>query len=80
MKNMKKQYVKPELYFENFELSTSIASCSPGYKVNQAPGSCAHPIAGEKVFTSNPPCETTPQDDGEICYQNPQDGSRYFSS
>lgn len=28
MKNMKKQYVKPELYFENFELSTSIAACA----------------------------------------------------
>lgn len=80
MKNMKKQYVKPELYFENFELSTSIASCSPGYTVNQAPGNCAHSIAGEEVFTSNSLCKTTPQDDGEICYQNPQDGSRYFSS
>ena len=77
---MKKQYVKPEMYFEDFELSTSIASCSPGYKVNSAMGVCTHPIGGKNVFVSNPPCETTPQDDGEICYHNAQDGSRYFSS
>lgn len=80
VKSMKKQYVKPELYFENFELSTSIASCSPGYNVSHAMGDCAHTIGGEKVFMNNPPCQTIPQEDGEICYQNSQDGSRYFSS
>ena len=26
VKNMKKQYVKPELYFEDFELSANIAT------------------------------------------------------
>ncbi len=80
MKSMKKQYVKPELYFENFELSTYIATCSPGFKVNHAMGDCAHSIAGENVFTSNPPCATTPEDGESTCYHTPLDESRYFSS
>ena len=43
---MKKTYVRPEVYFENFELSTNIATgCSAGYDHNNTnfgtPDQCA---------------------------------------
>lgn len=43
---MKKTYVRPEVYFESFELSTSIATgCSAGYDHNNTnfgtPDQCA---------------------------------------
>ena len=80
VKNMKKQYVKPELYFENFELSTYIATCSPNFRVNHTISNCSRDIAGENTFMSNPTCKTTPQDEETICYHNPTEESRYFSS
>ena len=77
VKNMKKQYVKPELYFEDFELSTSIAACednSGTYAMNV----CGIKIPGVDgtVFSKDiTGCTVTGVDgDDSICYHNPNGG------
>lgn len=52
MKSMKKQYVKPELYFENFQLSTSIATCDTITK-RLSPGTCGYYDGVQVIFTQN---------------------------
>ena len=37
---MMKNYVKPELFFESYELSQNIAACGWDFKNNSDPGSC----------------------------------------
>lgn len=51
-----KKYVKPELYYENFELSHTIANCSPA--MNHSKDSCTYDSGdfpflndGETVFS-----------------------------
>lgn len=76
---MKKQYVKPELYFENFELSSNIAA-------GCADTSIKGPIdfAGKKIFAPSVQCDEEISADDEItagyCYHHPQDGTRLFGS
>lgn len=75
---MKKTYVKPELSFESFELSASIAS-GCGAKTYHSDVTCS-PFPGEKVFTSfEGGCETFPDDKG-LCYQMATDADRLFAS
>lgn len=76
---MKKQYVKPELYFENFELSTSIATCA---KPTHTPASTTCGIDmgdGLVAFLSKNICNFTP-DDEKYCYNVPNDDIRLFNS
>ena len=49
-----KKYVKPELFYENYELSQYVAGCGVKVKLNLAdPGSCAGTSdTWPKVFTS----------------------------
>jgi len=80
VKNMKKQYVKPELYFENFELSTSIAACEYKTKL-PSKGSCGFDDGNAIIFVSNlTGCDTTDDGSGKICYDNPLDSNNLFSS
>lgn len=75
---MKKEYKKPELLFDSFELSTSIAT------------GCADKIRepinkfGKVIFTSYLNCTDVPTTDDEamygICYHNPTDLTRMFTS
>ena len=75
---MKKEYKKPELLFDSFELSTSIAT------------GCADKIRepinkfGKVIFTSSLNCTDVPTADDEamydICYHNPTDLTRMFTS
>ena len=65
-----KTYVKPELFFESFELSQHIAGCN--LTLTQAVGACdAHGtiegIPGESWFISKGNCETVVE---AYCYTN----------
>ena len=70
VKSMKKQYVKPELYFENFELSTSIAACAYTDATHQDGNTCAYSTTGGTIFSTSPdPCAYTPDNlQSKICY------------
>ena len=82
VKSMKKQYVKPELYFESFELSTSIATCD--VISNHIDNAC--PVTDKELgvtcFAENQTgCYRTPgPNDKKVCYQPPAPGSVVFSS
>ncbi len=82
MKNMKKQYVKPELYFENFELSANIATLC-GIGVGHAEVSCRYTVAGGRTIFTETNCDasaTSPDGEDTYCYHNPDDSSRLFAS
>lgn len=81
---MKKAYVKPEVYFESFELSTSIAAgCE--YRTNHAINVCTYELTGGRNVFVN---ESTNCHDaqapggsyGAVCYQIPSDQSNLFTS
>lgn len=78
---MKKAYVKPEVYFENFQLSASIAAgCT--LISNSAENLC--PVAdkdlGVTYITDNACTYTTPGENDQICYHNPSDQTKVFTS
>ena len=76
---MKKTYVKPEVYFESFELSASIAdNCGKPLNLNQ--DTCRE-IFGDyrnDVFSQGT-CKMDPND-FNFCYQVPFEGSKLFAS
>lgn len=76
---MKKTYVKPEVYFESFELSASIAdNCAKPLNLNQ--DTCRN-IFGDyrdKVF-SQESCDMNPDQLGFCCHV-PLEGSKLFAS
>lgn len=78
---MKKTYVKPEVYFENFELSANIATgCA--ISINHNVGSCWKGFEGFKdfnIFVDSYPCTTIPDEDG-FCYHSPTDANNIFTS
>ncbi len=80
---MKKEYKKPELLFESFELSMSIAAgCSSNYRVGLSENACGVDVVGVgTAFVSKPTCNYFPQD-GESgwCYHIPTADTRHFSS
>lgn len=81
---MKKTYVKPQVFFEDFQLSASIAAgCE--YTTNHTMNMCAYEITGGRsVFID----ETTSCLDvkvqngqyGNVCYHVPADTSNLFTS
>ena len=77
---MKKQYVKPELYFENFELSTSIAACAYTDATLSDGNQCAYEATGGTIFSTSPnPCEYTPDAlNSGICYDLPTANQNIF--
>ena len=80
---MKKIYSKPEIMFEDFALSESIAGDCETKINNQTRGSCAYILrTGEHVFTGISAC-TTDEQDGDyngICYHVPIDTRNLFNS
>lgn len=78
---MKRTYVKPEVYFENFELSANIATgCERS--IGHAVGMCWNGVEGFKdvnIFTETHNCKTTPDKYG-LCYQTPTDANNIFTS
>ena len=69
-----KKYVKPELFYERFELSQHIADCM--WELNQAQGACiAHPDEDQMsgiptVFTDALGCDMTESTLKDYCYEN----------
>ena len=86
---MRKAYSKPEIMFEDFTLSTNIASGCETIVDNPSKGSCAiSGSGGINVFDGTiPACEYTPGDMGTAddtydgaCYHVPSDSSSLFNS
>lgn len=84
---MKKTYVKPEVYFESFELSASIAAgCSAGFNHGNTnfgnAHSCYFEYGTDRVYLSTTQgCTLTDNvSDDEICYHVPFSQSKIFSS
>lgn len=69
-----KPYVKPELIFESFELSQSIAAC--GWDMNQSDKKSCEALGDEewghfpvKLFTDSTRCEVTEDKTEGYCYE-----------
>lgn len=83
---MKKTYVKPEVYFESFELSANIAAgCGADYKgkVNsQNIHACGYIYNGQAIFISPNICYYETQDGKEygLCYDIPTGDNKIFAS
>lgn len=78
---MKKSYVKPKVYFENFQLSASIAS-GCGVAVGHDEGKCTGNVLVNGLNLSlffEKTCDCTPDDAG-LCYQAVADDRVLFAS
>ena len=81
-----KTYVKPDLYYENFELSQSVASCSvtdssESKSTNFHSGNVCTYDYGIALFTdSNTSCDAKISEFEEYCYQTGSDGYNFFAS
>ena len=79
-----KKYVKPELFYEQFELSTHIANCMFEYISGNKPEECkfitdeTYGVAGQEVFTTIQVCGI--EFDGPTCYYPGTDGTNTFAS
>ena len=80
---MKKTYSKPEIVFESFAMSTSIAAnCDEITPLPSSSQGCGIPIPGYIIFLANSLCTSVQQDGGynSICYHNPTDDKMLFNS
>ena len=80
---MRKLYTKPKVVFENFSLSTNIASCE--VHANAVKGSCGCEfIPGLTLFSSGIDACVIMAEDGVdndgLCYHNPSDLYNIFKS
>lgn len=80
---MKKTYVKPEVYFENYELSANIAvGCGTDFSHDNtnfsSPNNCQYFFGTDKVFQNLTSCTLTNPD--KFCYNVPTDSQVIFSS
>ncbi len=80
---MKKRYVKPQIVFESFELSSSIAA---GCSLLSSPSAAyicpvTDPELGFTIFASEDICDFAPPGDhDQICYDVPLAGTNVFES
>ena len=80
---MKKVYKKPVLYFENFELSTSIAACDQQEGRQFQKNSCGWNDGYTTVFLESQSFCIYKTEDGtydNLCYHNPTNGNKLFAS
>ncbi len=82
---MKKSYVKPQVYFENFQLSTNIAGeCGTDrnyFGNHSSSGTCTWSDGYTTIFTStNTGCHYTPDEAGHMCYDVAPSPERIFGS
>lgn len=79
---MKKRYEKPDIMFDNFAMSVSVASCEE--KANFARGVCGVEMGpGSYIFTGNVGSCNIIQNDMEfngLCYHVPTDSNNVFNS
>ena len=81
---VKKEYRKPWLWYENFQLSQSIASGCEGI-ANFTEGMCSVTLTGPGynlvLFSDTNICrDTPPNPDDYLCYHAPTEGNNVFSS
>lgn len=76
---MKKTYVKPQVYFEDFQLSANIAG-NCGTAVHHSEGMCTEIEGVGSIFADG--CTFSVGDDGnsQFCYHAPDANTRIFSS
>lgn len=80
---MKKSYMKPELYYENFALLDSIAGCDFKSNFNEATGCKAYwdeDFEGWIFANAMEGCNLMAPRDDSICYGNPTPTYSIFSS
>lgn len=81
---MKKSYVKPQVFFEDFQLSANIAAgCKDKTGTGlHAGGTCGVQYGDDIVFTANVVGCSTQIDDNNVslCYHIPTDANRLFNS
>ena len=77
---MKKQYSKPQIAFDSFEMATNIAACGKGAEFD--PGTCPVYVGGMPVFTREVQgCRYRTQDGSYgICYYVPTADTNVFAS
>ncbi len=78
---MKKSYVKPQVYFESFQLSANIAgNCK--FITNHQKSSCGYQTTAGVLFfdTMTAICDMPTQEGEKYCYDNPVDEGRLFTS
>ncbi len=77
-----KTYVKPDLYYENFQLSTHVAACYYDMTNQSKPESCHATVdmLGDDffVFIAEDACGFTAVED--YCYTNGSDDMNIFNS
>lgn len=79
---MKKKYVKPEIYYEVFDLSTHVATCSLDMsnfkKIEECSASMDDYGMDGNFFNNNANCTDGPLDD--YCYTNGGNNFNIFNS
>lgn len=80
-----KPYVKPELFYESFELSQSVAAC--GWDMNQLDKNNCTALGDESwgrfpvnLFTDTPRCDVTEETVEAYCYEVSSDAYKLFNS
>ena len=79
---MKKTYIKPQVYFEDFQLSASFAGdCTGDNKIslNHSKESCAYEVPGTGTYFVERVCTIPPDPEGS-CEQRFMDESKFFAS
>ena len=81
---MKKIYSKPEIMFESFAMSTSIAAGCDNKVTTPSLDQCGVEFGGDILFWSTMSACTTPldknTDNDPVCYHNPTDDTNMFNS
>lgn len=79
---MKKEYKKPELLFDSFELSMSIAGECGNQTQTPSRNQCGIGYGAEVLFLNGMTVCTTKIEDGEngFCYHVPIPGNNLFNS
>lgn len=79
---MKKEYKKPELLFDSFELSMSIATGCVGTPVGPTQNTCGIAYGAVVLFLNGMTVCTTKIEDGDegYCYHAPNPGNNLFNS
>ena len=79
---MKKSYVKPQVYFEDFQLSASIAAGCEVINTLHAENQCGFNDGVEVIYLTQEICDYVQDDgaDGKICYHMPDQSNNLFTS
>ncbi len=77
-----RKYTKPEIFFEDFTLSTNIAACAVSTNFSKDDCSYFDSSLGYLFLSGIPSCIEHVEDDGTsgFCYHVPTDSQSLFSS